>query len=56
MEEKVQLRIGAIYHQAFRVVKPSEMIKVNLLQKELNSLRGKTTELIAECEPFDLPA
>ncbi|PIV20355.1 MAG: pyridine nucleotide-disulfide oxidoreductase [Deltaproteobacteria bacterium CG03_land_8_20_14_0_80_45_14] len=56
MEEKVQLRIGAIYNQAFRVVKPSEIIKVNLLQKELNSLRGKTTELIAECEPFDLPA
>lgn len=50
MEEEVQLRIGDVYHQAFRVVKPSEMIKVNLLQKELNSLRGKTTELIAECE------
>ena len=50
MEEKVRLRVGDIYNQAFRVVKPSEMIKVNLLQKELNLLNEGTTELIGECE------
>ena len=56
MEEKVRLRVGDIYNQAFRVVKPSEMIKVNLLQNELKPLKERTTELIVECEPFDSPA
>jgi len=56
MEEKVRLKVGDIYHRAFRVVKPSEMIKVNLLQKELKRLKERTTELNVECEPFDLPA
>ncbi len=50
MEEKVQLRVGDIYHRAFRVVKPSEMIKVNLLQKDLKKLKEKITELNVECE------
>ena len=50
MEEKVRLRIGDIYHRASRVVKPSEMIKVDLLQKELKRLEENTTELNVECE------
>jgi len=50
MEEKVRLVAGDIYNQTFRVVKPSEMIKVNLLQNELNPLKDKTSELIVECE------
>ncbi len=50
MEEKVRLKVGDIYDQAFRVAKPSEMIKVNLLQNELKKLKGKTTELNVECE------
>jgi hypothetical protein len=50
MEEKIQLVVGDIYNQKFRVVKPSEMIKVNLLQNELNPLKGKTSELIIECK------
>lgn len=50
MEEKVRLKVGDIYDQAFRVAKPSEIIKVNLLQNELKKLRGKTTELNVECE------
>lgn len=50
MEEKVRLRIGDIYHRAFRVVKPSEMIKVDLLKKELKRLKERTTELDVECE------
>lgn len=50
MEEKVRLRVGDIHNQAFRVVKPSEMIKVNLTQKELNLLKERTVELIVDCE------
>jgi thioredoxin reductase len=50
MEERVRLKVGDIYDQAFRVAKPSEMIKVNLLQNELKKLKGKTTELNVECE------
>jgi len=50
MEEKVRLKVGDIYHRAFRVVKPSEMIKVDLLQKELNLLKGNSSELVVECE------
>ena len=50
MEEKVRLKVGDIYHRAFRVVKPSEMIKVNLLQKELNLLKGNSSELVVECQ------
>jgi NADPH-dependent 2,4-dienoyl-CoA reductase/sulfur reductase-like enzyme len=50
MEEKVGLRIGDFYHRAFRVVKPSEMIKVDLLQKELNLLKGNLSELVVECQ------
>jgi hypothetical protein len=50
MEEKVRLKVGDIYHRAFRVAKPSEMIKVNLLQNELKKLKGKTTEINVECE------
>src|SRR4030043_765789 len=50
MEEKVRLKVGDIYHRAFRVVKPSEMIKVNLLQKELNLLKGSSSELVVECQ------
>ena len=50
MEEKVRLRIGDIYHRAFRVVKPSEMIKVDLLKKDLKRLKERTTELDVECE------
>ena len=49
MEEKVGLKVGDIYHQTFRVVKPSEMIKVNLLQKGLNAPNQGTTELVVEC-------
>jgi thioredoxin reductase len=50
MEERVRLKIGDIYHQTFMAVKPGEMIKVNLRQKELSPFRGKTTQLIVECE------
>jgi thioredoxin reductase len=50
MEEKVRLRLGDIYHRAFRVVKPSEMIKVSLLQNELGKLKEGITELHVECE------
>ncbi|MDH4268483.1 MAG: hypothetical protein OEW45_22900, partial [Deltaproteobacteria bacterium] len=50
MEEKVRLKVGDIYHRAFRVAKPSEMIKVNLLQKELNLLKGNPSELVVECQ------
>ncbi len=50
MEEKVQLRIGDFYHRAFKVVKPSGMIKVNLLQNELKGLKERATELNVECE------
>jgi NADPH-dependent 2,4-dienoyl-CoA reductase/sulfur reductase-like enzyme len=50
MEEKVRLGVGDIYNQTMRVVKPSEMIKINLLQNELKSFRYKTNELIVGCE------
>lgn len=50
MEEKVQLRVGDIYQRTFRVIKPSEMIKVNLLEDELKRLKKGTTELGVEWE------
>ncbi len=50
LKEGVQLKVGEIYSQKLRIVKPSEMIKVTLSKNQLEPLVGKTNELIIRCE------
>jgi len=53
MEEKVELKVGSIFSQLFKVVKPSEMIKVDLSQRGLNDLKEEIRELVVECEKVE---
>jgi NADPH-dependent 2,4-dienoyl-CoA reductase/sulfur reductase-like enzyme len=50
MEENVQLRVGDIFTQSLRVVKPSEMLKLNLSQTQLSLLNVSKSEIIVECK------
>jgi NADPH-dependent 2,4-dienoyl-CoA reductase/sulfur reductase-like enzyme len=49
-QKKVQLELGDIWKKKLRVVKPSEMIKIELSDKELNNIDKHTDELIVGCE------
>lgn len=50
MEEKVRLKVGDIFNQVLRVVKPSEMLKVELSPTQLARLDEGTREILVECE------
>ena len=47
---KVRLRVGNIYQKSLRAVRPSEMLKVNLSQDELDKLDSKAGEMTISCE------
>ncbi len=48
--EKVRLRIGDIFTKSLRVVKPSEMLKVNLNLEQLSKIEERTDEIEVTCE------
>jgi NADPH-dependent 2,4-dienoyl-CoA reductase/sulfur reductase-like enzyme len=50
MEEHVQLKVGDIFVHSLRVVKPGEMLKLDLSDSNLSQLREDATELIIACE------
>jgi len=50
IEQDVQLKVGSIFTQKLRVVKPGEMLKLNLSQSQLSQLKEDAVELIIECE------
>lgn len=49
MEEDVRLRIGDVTSKGMRVVKPSEMLKIEILPEQLKKA-GITDEIIVDCE------
>jgi len=50
VEEGVRLKIGGIASKALRVVKPSEMLKVELSTAQLKKLKRGTKEMVVDCE------
>jgi len=48
--EKVKLRVGDILTKSLRVVKPSEMLKVNLTLEQLSKIEDRTNEVEVSCE------
>jgi NADPH-dependent 2,4-dienoyl-CoA reductase/sulfur reductase-like enzyme len=49
--EKVKLEVGKIFTRGYRVVKPSQMVKLDLTTKEWQKLEGEVTELEVSCRP-----
>jgi thioredoxin reductase len=50
LEEGVHLKIGDIMSKALRVVKPSEMLKIELSAAQLRKLKQGTAEIVVNCE------
>ena len=50
MGEGVRLKIGNIMSKGLRVVKPSEMLKVELTPEQLEKLKEGTSEITVDCE------
>jgi thioredoxin reductase len=48
--EKVRIRIGDVFTKSLRVVKPSEMLKVNLTTEQLGKIAEETGEIEIICE------
>jgi pyruvate/2-oxoglutarate dehydrogenase complex dihydrolipoamide dehydrogenase (E3) component len=48
--EKMRLRIGDILTKSLRVVKPSEMLRVNLTEEQLGKIEKRTDEVEVICE------
>jgi NADPH-dependent 2,4-dienoyl-CoA reductase/sulfur reductase-like enzyme len=48
--EKVRIQIGDVFTKSLRVVKPSEMLKVNLSLEQLSKIEEKTSEVEVTCE------
>ncbi|HEY78328.1 MAG TPA: FAD-dependent oxidoreductase [Dehalococcoidia bacterium] len=48
--EKVKIRIGDVFTKSLRVVKPSEMLKVNLTLEQLGKIGEETGEIEIICE------
>lgn len=48
MEENVTLKVGDIFSKSLRVVKPSEMLKIDLSRSQLRQLKDDTVELSIE--------
>lgn len=49
-EEGVRLKVGDILTKSLRAVKPSEMVKVDLLMEQLRKLPVGATELTIDCQ------
>jgi NADPH-dependent 2,4-dienoyl-CoA reductase/sulfur reductase-like enzyme len=49
-KEKVTLKIGDILTQSLRVVKPGEMVNVQLSKDQLGRIGKRATELVVSCE------
>ena len=47
--EKVTIRIGDIFTKSLRVVKPSEMLKINLTLEQLGKIEEKVSEVEVSC-------
>ncbi len=52
-QENVQLRIGQIYKKSLRAVRPSEMLKVSLSDREWEKFKRGGKELAVSCERKD---
>lgn len=50
MQEGVRVQVGDLWRKRFRVVKPSEQIKVELPAEDLRRLSDGVTEVRVECE------
>jgi len=50
MEENVHLQIGDLIIKGLRVVKPSEMLKIELSSEHLKRIKEGTTEIVINCE------
>ncbi len=50
MEENVEVKAGDILVQSLRVVKPGEMLRMDLAYSQLSQLKEDAAELIIECE------
>jgi NADPH-dependent 2,4-dienoyl-CoA reductase/sulfur reductase-like enzyme len=50
IEQDVHLKVGTVFKQHLRVVKPGEMLKWDLSQSQLDQLKGDGGELIVACE------
>lgn len=48
MEENVTLKVGDIFSESLRVVKPGEMLKINLSHSQLRQLKDDVVELSIE--------
>jgi NADPH-dependent 2,4-dienoyl-CoA reductase/sulfur reductase-like enzyme len=48
MEENVKLKVGDIFSKSLRVVKPGEMLKIDLTRSQLSQLRNNAVELSIE--------
>jgi hypothetical protein len=46
----MRLRIGDISTKSLRVVKPSEMLRVNLTKEQLGKIENRTDEVEVICE------
>ena len=49
-EEDIRLKVGGIMTKAMRVVKPGEMLKVELSRAQLGKLKEGITEVVVDCE------
>ena len=49
-QRKVQLQVGDIWKKKLRVVKPSEMIKINFSHKEIKNIGKTTNQLMVDCK------
>jgi NADPH-dependent 2,4-dienoyl-CoA reductase/sulfur reductase-like enzyme len=49
-EEMVRIKAGDIMSKALRVVKPSEMLKIELSIEQLKKLKEGTKEIVVDCE------
>jgi len=49
-EETVRIKVGDVMTKALRVVKPSEMLKIDLSTEELKRLGKETKQIIVDCE------
>ena len=48
--KNVSIKVGNIFKKALRAVKPSEMLKIDLPIREINSFKERTKELLVSCE------
>ena len=50
MEEDVRLQIGDVMNKGLRIVKPSEMLKIELSPEHLKKTKKGTGEIVVKCE------